>query len=164
LQAVVDDDENQIIGELFAANNESKHRPVGILTDLHKTFAFFWIGGDQDRSTQILYGTKFNDIHRAATFARALLATDQITSFPEEIQNHFPVFAKRADAIEMEVDKNNEGEHDDIGNLDDFEDEMDPMEYQKWKTTKKLRKALSLVPSRFHEWYPITGPIASMYS
>jgi len=91
-----------------------------MLTDFVKSYAFFWIGHGQGRSKPIVYGTKFNDIHKAATFARTLLLPDQnLPSFPEAIQNQFPVFEKRVDIAEMEVDSD-DGDNSDIGNFDDY--------------------------------------------
>jgi len=74
----VENDVNQTIAELIAANAVSEMKPVAILTDF-KTFEFFWIGQVEDSSISVsnanfrVYGTKFEDVHQAASFTRMLL-------------------------------------------------------------------------------------------
>ena len=81
-----------------------------------------------------------------------LLPDQNLPSFPEAIRNQFPVFEKRVDVAEIEVDSD-DGDNSDIGNLDDFEDEMNAEERHAWEIRKKLKKELKLVPPRYREQY-----------
>ncbi|CAG8579549.1 7889_t:CDS:1, partial [Paraglomus brasilianum] len=83
----------------LAANSFSGNKPVAMLTDLWKNYIFYWIGRAQDATLQnpsnVIYATKFQDIHQAATFAWALLIPKLVNGFPETIRNDFPVVEKR---------------------------------------------------------------------
>ena len=100
-----------------------------------------------------VYGTKFDNIHQAATFARILLDPSQLRNASVNIQNCFPVFNKRAQIIDLEsciaVDDG------DIGNMDDFKDEMTAEERMSHEITKRLKKMLPLVPPTYRPYYPI---------
>ncbi|CAG8667170.1 2456_t:CDS:2, partial [Paraglomus brasilianum] len=124
-------DENQAIGELFAANAVSSEKPIVLLTDLQQTYIFFWLGYSPCETTPVtspqtpkltVYGTKFDNIHQAATFARILLDPSQLRNASVNIQNCFPVFDKRAQT--MDLRSYIIPEDGDIGNMDDFKDEM----------------------------------------
>lgn len=175
LKEVTAGDENQAIGELFAANAISSEKPVVFLTDFQRTYTFFWLtyihhetflaeSSQTSTLTLTVCGTKFGTIHQAATFARTLLEPEQLTNNhdQERIQNHFPFFEKRA-RVKNPVTEDSYDE--DIANLDDFEDEMTPQERISHEMTKKLRKMLPFVPNRFHDYYPTRGPWPTgMYS
>ena len=138
------------------------------MADFQKTYTFFWISyfhhetslttsSQVSTSTLIVCATKLNTIHQAAAFACSLLKTDQLTKnhVQDKIQNHFPFFEKRA---YTKSPKSQDICDEDIGNLDDFEDEMTSEERISHEITKKLRKMLPLVPNRFRDYYPTRGP------
>src|SRR6266511_272751 len=126
----------------------SRRKPVAMLTDFHMTYIFFWIGPSEDTSHSVIYGIKFDDIHKASTFACILLA-QSVNS--EQIQTRLPLLEKRV--IIKRSTYNVIDYDDDIANLDDFADEMDPEERASYEATKKLRRFLPFVPPMYHEWY-----------
>ncbi|RUS32779.1 hypothetical protein BC938DRAFT_474299 [Jimgerdemannia flammicorona] len=89
---------NQVIGELFAANVVSSFNPVVMLTDLDRNHMFLWLGrptpqvksastnSKQSPQSPIagrsiaIHGTKLDTLHKAASFARALIAPKQLTT------------------------------------------------------------------------------------
>src|SRR4051812_29494328 len=127
-----------------------------MLTDFNMTYTFFWIGPSQDQPlsgaslpASVVYGIKFSDIHQASSFARSLLVPDVVNS--TEIRDRLPLFENRAVIIDS---KSYEGVNDDIANLDDFVDEMEPEERASYEITKKLKRFRPFVPPTFREWYP----------
>jgi hypothetical protein len=147
---------------LFAANAISSEKPVVLLTDFQQTYSFFWLGYSQCETTPatllqtpklVIFGTKFNDIHQVATFARILLNSDQLRNASVNIQKHFPVFDKRARLTDLR--SYIIPEDDDIANMDDFEQEMTSEERTSHEIRKRLKKALPLVPPAYRPYYPI---------
>ncbi|CAG8647689.1 906_t:CDS:2 [Paraglomus brasilianum] len=141
---IVGNDENQAIGELLAANLMSSKRPVVLLTDLYNSHYFFWLGQTESTHTVTVHGTSFMEIHKAATFARLILVPNKLLR-----RNAASKIGDWSDDLAYD---------DDIGNLDDFEDEMGPEERASWVMTKKLRKWLPLVPPRFRYCDPTRDP------
>ena len=95
--------------------------------------------------------TSFNDIHQASTFARALLVPDRVVEhIAQENRDNLPLDEKRVVIMELVYDETT----DDIANLDDFVDEMEPEERASYEITKKLKRFRPFVPPTFREWYP----------
>jgi len=163
LRQVELNDEHQAIGELFAANAVSSEKPIVLLTDLQQMHFFFWLGYSPCETTPVtslqipkltIYGTKFDNIHQVATFARILLDPSQLRNASVNIQNCFPVFDKRAQIMDLRsyIIPEDDG---DIGNMDDFKDEMTAEECTSHEITKRLKKMLPLVPPTYRPYYPI---------
>ncbi|CAG8671187.1 3343_t:CDS:2, partial [Paraglomus occultum] len=129
---------NQAIAELIAANVLSSKRPVAILTDF-SVFSFFWISKQTSSVSPTIFSTGFSDVYQAATFARLILNPELLTQEEnEEIQQTFPFFERRAELEYRAVEDVNVDN--DVGNLDDFVEEMTPLEYDAHKMTKKLAR------------------------
>jgi hypothetical protein len=131
---------NQALGELIAANLISAEKPVAMLTDF-AAFHFFWVGYNNQQPA--VFTAAFTDTHEAATFARMVLDPEL-----EEIPEDFPTFDQRATLEEvLEVEEDN----DDVGNLDDFIDEMTPLERKAHKINKNLQWIHRHIPPAFCE-------------
>lgn len=129
-----------------------------MLTDFSSTFKFFWIGQSQNSKISDISAvctTSFDDIHQASTFARALLAPDQVVNHMSlKNRNSLPLNEKRNVITELTYDESGDN---DIADLGDFIDEMSPEERTAYEITKKLKRFLPSVPPTFREWYPTTA-------
>ena len=105
-------------------------------------FGFFWVAY-HNQSELAVFTTWLDDIHVAATFARMVLNPDLIQG---EIADRFPTYERRVVPHELTViDEDNE----DVGNLDDFLDEMTLLEREAHEINKKLRLLHSHIPPAF---------------
>ncbi|CAG8512035.1 5373_t:CDS:2 [Paraglomus occultum] len=114
---VVENDVNQTIAELIAANAAED-------SSISVSNANFRV-----------YGTKFKGVHQAASFTRMLL-NPQRRSLTANVKNRFPF------DVEIEIIFGGTTYDEDTGNLDDFEIEMNASERASWKITKMLRNIL----------------------
>ncbi|CAG8729656.1 5004_t:CDS:2, partial [Ambispora leptoticha] len=136
-----------VVKLVFELKKISSKKPIVMLTDFSSTFNFYWIGRSRDQSTTpAVYMTSFND---ASTFARALLAPDRVVEhIAQENRDNLPLDEKRVVIMELVYD---ETADDDIANLDDFVDEMEPEERASYEITKKLKRFRPFVPPTFRE-------------
>jgi len=136
-------DVNQATAELIAANTISAEKPIVILTDFEK-FGFFWVAY-HNQSELAVFTAWFDDTHVAATFARMVLNPDLIRG---EIADQFPTYERRVVPHELTV-INEDNDSEDVGNLDDFVDEMTPLEREAHEINKKLQLLHRHVPPAF---------------
>jgi len=152
LQTVTEANTNQAIAELIAANVLSSRRPVAILTDF-SAFSFFWISKQTSSVSPTIFSTGFSNAYQAATFAHFILNPELLAQEKnEEIQQTFPLFERRAELEYKSAEDVDIGN--DVGNLDDFAEEMTPLEYDAYKMMKKLAQFRPLVPLIYHQWFP----------
>ena len=117
-----------------------------VLTDFQK-FGCFWIEELFGKPTVNAAWTE--DIQKAATFVRLLLKPDLIQ---EDNKNCLPMFDRRALILIEPLHKIEE--ESDIGNLDDFIDELTPLELEAHKINKHLRWLCNFVPPAYQKLLP----------
>src|SRR5438128_1815429 len=134
-------DFNQATAELIAANTISAEKPIVILTDFER-FGFFWVAY-HNQSELAVFTAWFDDTHVAATFACMVLNPELIQA---EIADQFPTYERRVVPHELTVI---DEDYEDVGNLDDFVNEMTPLECEAHEINKKLRWLHRHIPPAF---------------
>ena len=126
---------------------------MAILTDF-SVFSFFWISKQISSASLTLFSTGFSNAYQAATFARLILNPELLAQEKnEEIQQMFPSFERRA-VLEYRAVEDVDVYSDDVGNLDDFIEDMTPLEYEAHEMTKKLVRFRPHVPPIYRRWFP----------
>ena len=119
-------------------------KPIVVLTDFQK-FGCFWIEKLFGKPT--VHAAWTEDIQKAATFVRLLLKPDLIQ---EDNKNCLPMFDRRALIEPLHKIE----EESDVGNLNDFIDELTPLELEAHKMNKRLQWLHNFVLSAYQKLLP----------